>query len=330
MADDLTLPATGGVVATDEVSSRHYQLFKPAFGADGSATLVAADAGMPTQSGYKEFSGSASANNTDLVTQDISGYRWVSVQLTGTFSATVVFQSSNDNSNWVACSLADPSGSTSPSTTRTSTGMAYGPVPGRYFRVRTAAYTSGTPAVVVGFHATPSTLPFIFPTTANFSVIGSATPSDGNGFSSNSLLTYSAMATYNGSNWDRARSLGVTGIVGVTPTPGTTGGWSVSSTTALSTTKVAVKASAGTFGGYMIFNPNTVETHVQVFNVASGSVTLGSTTPTYVLTIPANSAANLELTCGINHSTAITIAATTTATGSSAPTTGLQATIFYK
>jgi hypothetical protein len=41
MADDLTIPATGSVVATDDVSSKHYQRVKIAAGADG----VAADSG---------------------------------------------------------------------------------------------------------------------------------------------------------------------------------------------------------------------------------------------------------------------------------------------
>jgi hypothetical protein len=135
---------------------------------------------------------------------------------------------------------------------------------------------------------------------------------------------------WNGSTWDRVKSFGAAGAVGVTPTPGTTGGWSVSSQTALTNTKVSVKTSAGTFGGYMIYNPNTTVAYIQVFDVASGSVTLGSTTPTYVLAIPAGSGANLELTCGVNHATAIVIAATTTATGSTAPTTALTAAIFYK
>ncbi len=112
--------------------------------------------------------------------------------------------------------------------------------------------------------------------------------------------------------------------------PATSGGWSVSSQTALTNTATAVKAAAGQFGGYMFYNPNSTVIYIQVFNVASGSVTLGTTTPTYVVPIPAAAAANIEFANGIAHSTAITIAATTTATGSAAPTTALTGFVIYK
>jgi len=40
MADTLTLPAAGGIVATDDVGGVHYQLVKLALGADGVATWI--------------------------------------------------------------------------------------------------------------------------------------------------------------------------------------------------------------------------------------------------------------------------------------------------
>ena len=123
-------------------------------------------------------------------------------------------------------------------------------------------------------------------------------------------------------------AVAVTGAVNVWP--GTTGGWSVSSQTALSNTKVSVKASAGTLGGYMFYNSNAAATYIQVFDVASGSVTVGVTTPTYVIPLPPASAANIEFTLGINHATAMTVAATTTATGSSAPSTALTGFFLFK
>jgi hypothetical protein len=47
MADNVTLPGTGSVVATDQVSGTHYQLVKLAYGALDSATLVTSSAGLP-------------------------------------------------------------------------------------------------------------------------------------------------------------------------------------------------------------------------------------------------------------------------------------------
>jgi hypothetical protein len=113
-------------------------------------------------------------------------------------------------------------------------------------------------------------------------------------------------------------------------TPSTGGGWSVNSQTGLTNTKVAVKASAGIFGGYMVYNTNASAVYIQVFDVASASVTLGSTAPTYVIPLPASAAANIEFTNGITHATAITLAATTTATGSTAPGTALTGFFIYK
>ena len=123
-------------------------------------------------------------------------------------------------------------------------------------------------------------------------------------------------------------AVAVTGSINVLP--GTTGGWSVSSQTALTNVKVAVKTSAATLGGYMFYNANPAAAYIQVFDIALASVTLGTTTPTYTIPIPPASAAHIEFTLGINHATAITVAATTTATGSSAPSTALAGFFLYK
>jgi hypothetical protein len=122
-----------------------------------------------------------------------------------------------------------------------------------------------------------------------------------------------------------------------TLTPSTTGGWDKWSTpnnnsnAALVATAggVTVKGSAGTFGGYYCFNPNSTVTYLQVFDTSS-AVTLGTTRPHLVFGIPANSAANIEFVNGINMANAIKIAATTTASNSTAPGTGMDVTILYK
>lgn len=112
------------------------------------------------------------------------------------------------------------------------------------------------------------------------------------------------------------------------PTPGTTGGWSASLNNALSTTIRTVKGSAGTLGGYYCYNPNSSVSYIQIFD-ANGA-TLGSTSPKWSIGIPATSAANLEMTNGMNFATEITVAATTTATGSSAPSTACDCNFIYK
>lgn len=100
--------------------------------------------------------------------------------------------------------------------------------------------------------------------------------------------------------------------------------------TALTSTAQAIKASAGVLKGYYIYNPNSAATFVCFYNVASASVTVGTTNPLFMLTIPGTSAANLWIPDGIAFSTAMSWAAASTAGGNGAPTTALDAVAWYK
>jgi hypothetical protein len=117
-------------------------------------------------------------------------------------------------------------------------------------------------------------------------------------------------------------------IGSVNLTPSTTGGWSVSSQTSL-TTSATVSSAAGKFGGYMFNNTNNSAAYIQVFDT-TGTVTLGTTTPTFVVPIPAGGAANVEFANGIAISSGIKVAATTTATGATTVATGLTGFVLYK
>lgn len=119
--------------------------------------------------------------------------------------------------------------------------------------------------------------------------------------------------------------------------PKVNSGWLFSYQSALSSTAVQIKGSAGTFGGYLnLFNPNTATTFIQFFNKGIGSVTVGTTIPDFVITLPGIAIAsatgsdrNLEIVQGIAMSTGITIAATTTSSGSGIPTNPIVATLLY-
>ena len=84
----------------------------------------------------------------------------------------------------------------------------------------------------------------------------------------------------------------------------------------------------GQLYGYHILNTTVAVAYVQVFNVASGSVTLGTTAPTFVLGIPASGGATFNNDIGIAMGTAISVAATTTRNGST--TAACEVTMFYK
>jgi hypothetical protein len=134
---------------------------------------------------------------------------------------------------------------------------------------------------------------------------------------------------------DNAGSLTVDAPVGTpvftTVTPSATGGWSKIKYAAQTTTVVKPKGTAGTFGGYYAYNPNASAAYIQVFDLATATtVTLGTTVPDMIFGIPASSAANLEITNGVNMALGMQLACTTTATGSTAPGTGLDLTVLFK
>ncbi|MDB5448314.1 MAG: hypothetical protein JWQ97_3631 [Phenylobacterium sp.] len=98
---------------------------------------------------------------------------------------------------------------------------------------------------------------------------------------------------------------------------------------ALSNAAVAIKASVGQLCWYDIFNPSAAVAYVQLFDRAQGSVTVGTDTPAAAIGIPAGGRAQ-GFVQRWNFNTAITAAATTTATGSIAPATALVASFGFR
>lgn len=127
------------------------------------------------------------------------------------------------------------------------------------------------------------------------------------------------------------------GVVAVRVVASTSGGQSTyaalggTGNALLTNTPVSVKASAGELRGLDFVNTGASAAYVQIFDVASGSVTLGTTVPKMSKWVPAGGAWEEKFgDDGIQFSTAITVAATTTTTGSTAPATGIIANIVYK
>lgn len=119
--------------------------------------------------------------------------------------------------------------------------------------------------------------------------------------------------------------------------PHTAGGLSVLNATssdggtALTSTAQVISAAAGQVYGWYIYNPNSSAQFVQFYNTAQASVTVGTTNPLFMLTIPATSAANVNFVQGIAFSNAgFSCSATSTAGGNGAPSTALDAVIYYK
>jgi len=252
-------------------------------------------------------SGSAATTSTD-----VSNFSWVSVQVSAIGSSpTITFQGSNDNTNFVSVTLISVATTSGAATlTTAATGIYHGSINYRYFRLNISA--TGTTSGTIEFFSAPGAL-------QSMSVTGSTTASQ------TGTWTVQPGNTANTTPWLTTLS------------PATTGGWTASSQTNLTTVAAVVSSAAAKFGGYMFLNLNATPAYIQVFNVAtSGAVTLGTTTPTFVIPLPANSTAangagaNLELTVGIPMSAGIQVAATTTPTGATTVTTGLTGFVLYR
>ena len=98
----------------------------------------------------------------------------------------------------------------------------------------------------------------------------------------------------------------------------------------LNASKVAVKASAGTLYGFIIENAQNAITFVQLFDAASGSVTLGTNKPDLEIAVAANGGSGATMyalplpAVGWPFGTALTIAATTTSGGNTGSANGIS------
>lgn len=92
------------------------------------------------------------------------------------------------------------------------------------------------------------------------------------------------------------------------------------------------RADSGWIDYIHVINSNVADAYLQLFDVASASVTVGTTTPTLSFLVPAGDGVNAaafeqHFSTPLRFRTAITYACTTTATGSGDPTTGLTVNI---
>lgn len=106
--------------------------------------------------------------------------------------------------------------------------------------------------------------------------------------------------------------------------------WTTKLLSGLTNTAIAVKATSGSVGKVYCYNPNVSVAYIQIFNLAAASVSVGSTIPQQSYGIPATNASGFSFpSSGDGYSTAISVAATTAATGGTAPGTALDCNISY-
>ncbi len=87
---------------------------------------------------------------------------------------------------------------------------------------------------------------------------------------------------------------------------------------ALSTTPVALKAVPGRVTAYEFYNPGNALAYIQFFDAKAADVVLGTTPPVWIVPVPAGGRVTGPHD-KLRFNTAISAAAATTATGSTAP-----------
>jgi hypothetical protein len=103
--------------------------------------------------------------------------------------------------------------------------------------------------------------------------------------------------------------------------------------TAIGNTALAVKASSTTVYCFDIDNSaNGSASYLKVYNVASGSVTVGTTAPDTIFYVPASTRLNIIITAGQVYGTACSICCVTAGgtAGSTAPSSAVIARIVYQ
>jgi len=99
------------------------------------------------------------AVNAVLFSVDTLGSAGVAFQTTGTFVATIIFEVSNDNTNWTAGYALGGSTNGINNTATASNVMYFIPANARYARARLTAYTSGSVTAVALLRSTPPQSP---------------------------------------------------------------------------------------------------------------------------------------------------------------------------
>jgi hypothetical protein len=301
MADDVTLPGAGAVIATDDVSGRQFQIVKLDLGADGqSAPVIGA---IPTVENALFLTGAAAQTATvnNILTDpsgsaalEVTNYRTCSVQVVSTGTAgTFIFEQSNDNVNFVALPVFNAALVTGVPVTAAITASASSiiytfPIRARYVRLRIATTITGGS---IRAHTRLSTEPW----TAAAQLVASNT-------AANMAVTVGA-ALAGGTN--------AIGDVGVQYRTTATGAATIANVNCPATVVVqTVKGSAGRLLAVTLSNTSASSRWLKVWNTAAGSITLGTTAALFEVGLPAGQTIHFQLEGGYAMGTAINIAIT--------------------
>jgi hypothetical protein len=108
--------------------------------------------------GIHSFPSVVTTNNATQINEDVlpsfdaEEYKFISIQLVGTWEATVAFEGSNDNTTFYPIATTDPAANGTGQITATINRIVKVPVLTKYVRARVSAYTSGVISAVAYGH----------------------------------------------------------------------------------------------------------------------------------------------------------------------------------
>lgn len=297
MADNVEANAGSGgaIFATDDDGTAHHPYVKLEWGADNTQTPVASGASaIPIQDGGNSITVDGTVAVSGTVTVDGSG---VTQPVSGTVTANL---SATDNA--VLDSIET---NTAASATAANQSTIIGHVDGIEGLLTTMdADTSSLAGAVSG---TEMQVDVVAALPAGTNAIGKLAANSGVDIGDVDVTSISA-----GTNL-----IGDVGLSGAR----TSGGTTFFHSDDLDETEEQVKGSAGQLYWIHAMNLSNAVKYLQVFNATAASVTVGTTAPDMVFPLPTQGDTNgagfvLSVPNGIAFGTAITMAATTTATGS--------------
>jgi hypothetical protein len=194
MADNLVLNAGSGgaTLATDEITGpRHVQFVKLMDGTLDSAAIIAGDATNGLDVDVTRLPADLALTDTitaldDAVTLNIAnGETAVGVQITGTWTATLTFEATLDDTNWFTIGAHDGSGRV---TTTTGNGNFLLGVGGySQVRVRGSAFSTGTAVVTIIASRGAHTVCLVLPLPTGTNSIGQVTANAGTNLNTSAL-----------------------------------------------------------------------------------------------------------------------------------------------
>lgn len=144
----------------------------------------------------------------DAVTIDADGVSSIGIQITGTWTATLQFECTVDDTNWFSVQPWDISSFGTDTSTNDNGNFIVNVAGYSQFRVRASAYTSGTATVTLQGHFGSQVAHFGRTTIIDHNgsnVVGGSGTSDGTATSNTGLYTNARHMFFNGSTWDRSR-----------------------------------------------------------------------------------------------------------------------------